>query len=197
MHNRTGISPSQFAKIMTSGRGKNDLFGLTAQSYADEVVCRIMGFPVDDFTSEAMQYGIDNEPLAVQAYELNKMVSVDYTKDRVLHPKYEYISGEPDGLVGEDGILEIKVPNPTNHFKNLHPDTYQLPQYMYQIQGYLWLTDRKWCDFCSFRPDYPEKYRIAIHRVVRDQDMIDTLEERCVLFWNDLVLPKLEQVRNL
>ena len=196
MDRPNGISPSQFAKIMTSGRKKDELFGQTAQSYADEVVCRIMSFPVDDFTSDAMMYGITNEPLAVQAYELNKMVSVDYTKDRVLHPKYEYISGEPDGLVGEDGILEIKCPNPTNHFKNLLNGE-QISQYMYQIQGYLWLTDRQWCDFCSFRPDYPEKYRLSVNRVVRDQDMIDTLEERCVLFWNELVLPKLEQVRNL
>jgi hypothetical protein len=196
MDRPNGISPSQFAKIMTSGRGKNELFGKTAESYAEEVVCRIMGFPLDDFTSDAMMYGITNEPLAVQAYEIEKMVTVDYTKDRVLHPKYEYISGEPDGLVGEDGILEIKCPNPTNHFKNLLNGE-QISQYMYQIQGYLWLTDRQWCDFCSFRPDYPEKYRLSVNRVVRDQEMIDTLEERCVLFWNELVLPKLEQVRNL
>jgi predicted phage-related endonuclease len=196
MDRPNGISPSQFAKIMTSGRGKNEIFGKTAESYAEEVVCRIMGFPLENYVSEAMQFGIDCEPLAIKEYESVKFTEVDYTKDRVLHPKYEYISGEPDGLVGEDGILEIKCPNPTNHFKNLLNGE-QISQYMYQIQGYLWLTDRQWCDFCSFRPDYPEKYRLSVNRVVRDQDMIDSLEQRCVLFWNELVLPKLEQVRNL
>ncbi len=190
------LSPSQFSKIMTSGRRKDEVFGKTAESYADEMVCRIMDFPVDDFTNEAMQYGIDNEPLAVEAYQQEKVVVVDYTKNRVIHPKYEYISGEPDGLVGEDGIIEVKCPNPTNHFKNLLNGE-QIAHYMYQIQGYLWLTDRGWCDFVSFRPDYPEKYRISINRVVRDQAIIDTLEERCVMFWNDLVLPKLEKVKQL
>jgi len=196
MDRPNGISPSQFAKIMTSGRGKNEIFGKTAESYAEEVVCRIMGFPLENYVSEAMQFGIDCEPLAIKEYESVKFTEVDYTKDRVLHPKYEYISGEPDGLVGEDGIIEIKCPNLTNHFKNLLNGE-QISQYMYQIQGYLWLTDRQWCDFCSFRPDYPEKYRLSVNRVVRDQDMIDSLEQRCVLFWNELVLPKLEQVRNL
>ena len=196
MDRPAGISPSQFSKIMTSGRGKGNDFGKTAESYADEVVCRIMGFPVDDYMSEAMQFGIDNEPLAVEAYELEKVVQVDYTKDRVVHPEYEYISGEPDGLVSDDGIIEIKCPNPSNHFKNLLNGE-QISQYMYQIQGYMWLTDRQWCDFVSFRPDYPTKYRISINRVVRDQDIIDSLEERCVMFWNDLVQPKLKQVKQL
>ena len=196
MDRPAGISPSQFSKIMTSGRGKGNDFGKTAESYADEVVCRIMGFPVDDYMSEAMQFGIDNEPFAVEAYELEKVVQVDYTKDRVVHPEYEYISGEPDGLVSDDGIIEIKCPNPSNHFKNLLNGE-QISQYMYQIQGYMWLTDREWCDFVSFRPDYPTKYRISINRVVRDQDIIDSLEERCVMFWNDLVQPKLKQVKQL
>jgi len=191
-----GISPSQFSKIMTSGRRKDELFGKTALSYADEVVCRIMGFPVDDYTNEAMQYGIDNEPYAVEAYQIEKMVEVDYTKERITHPKYEYISGEPDGLVGNDGLIEVKCPNPTNHFKNLLSGE-QISQYMYQIQGYMWLTERQWCDFISFRPDYPEKYRISINRVVRDQDMINELEERCVIFWNDIVQPKVKEVENL
>lgn len=190
------LSPSQFKKIMTSGRRKDELFGATAESYAEEIVCRLMGFPVDDYTSEAMQFGIDNEPLAVSAYQNEKMVVVDYTKDRVVHPKYDYISGEPDGLVGGDGIIEIKCPNPSNHFKNLLNGE-QIALYEYQIQGYLWLTDRKWCDFVSFRPDYPQKYKISINRVVRDQKTIDTLEERCVQFWNDLVQPKLNQVKQL
>ena len=196
MDRPAGISPSQFSKIMTSGRGKGNDFGKTAESYADEVVCRIMGFPVDDYMSEAMQFGIDNEPLAVEAYELEKVVQVDYTKDRVVHPEYEYISGEPDGLVSDDGIIEIKCPNPSNHFKNLLNGE-QISQYMYQIQGYMWLTDREWCDFVSFRPDYPTKYRISINRVVRDDSIIKKLEERCVLFWDDLVLPKLDQVKKL
>ncbi len=181
---------------MTSGRRKDEVFGKTAESYAEELVARLMGFPVDEYINEAMQYGIDNEPLAVQAYEVEKMVSVDYTKDRVLHPEYEYISGEPDGLVGEEGIIEIKCPNPSNHFKNLLSGE-QISQYMYQIQGYMWLTEREWCDFISFRDDYPQKYRISINRVLRDESIINQLEERCILFWNDLVLPKLEQVKKL
>jgi hypothetical protein len=195
MNRPAHLSPSQFAKIMTNGRGKEQ-FGKTAESYADEMVQRLMGFPTDDYVSDAMKYGIDMEPVAVQAYEMEKMVTVDYTKDRLLHPKYDYISGEPDGLVGDEGLIEVKCPNASNHFKNLL-NAEQVAQYMYQIQGYMWLTERAWCDFVSYRHDYPEQYRISINKVKRDQDIIDELEKRCVMFWNDLVLPKLEQVKKL
>lgn len=191
MDNRPAhITPSGFKKIMTGGRGGSK-FGKTAQSYAEEIVQRMIGVEIEDYVSAAMQWGIDNEPLAMEAYETAEVVQTE-EKERITHPEYDYISGEPDGLVGNDGVVEIKCPNSNNHFKNLLEGE-QVDKYMYQMQGYMWLTDRQWCDFVSFDPRYPKKYELYIQRIDRDQELIDQLEERCVEFWNELVLPTKER----
>ena len=184
--------------MMAKGRGKNELFGKTAYSYAEEVVQRMIGVKIDQYVSYEMQWGIDNEPLAVEAYERVKICSVTARNPqvRITHPDYDFISGEPDGLVGEDGLIECKCPNEANHFKNLVSGE-QIAQYMYQIQGYIWLTGRQWCDFVSFSPNYPERYQLSVNRVVRDDEMIAKLEERCVQFWDEIVLPIKEQVERL
>jgi hypothetical protein len=61
----------------------------------------------------------------------------------------------------------------------------------------MWLTDRKWCDFVSYNPNYPERYQLSVNRVVRDDETIAELEERCVSFWNEIVLPLMEKVEQL
>lgn len=184
------ISPSQFHKVMTSGRKKDEVFGATAQSYAEEIIQQMLGVQ-NDFMSHEMQWGIDFEPEAIRRYELETFSTVE-AKSRIIHPEYDFISGEPDGLVG-DGIIEVKCPNSNNHFKNLLRGE-QIGQYQWQIQGYLWLTGRSWCDFVSYDPRYPEKYQISINKVLRDDDMIAQLEERCVMFWNELVEPLKQQL---
>lgn len=188
------ISPSQFAKVMSNGRG-TDSFGKTAETYAWEVARRHCGFPIDDFTSYDMQRGIDLEPVAVELYERKHMVEV-YGKERKVHPKYDFISGEVDGLVGKDGIIEVKSPNANNHFDNIM-EAKQLNDYKYQIQGYLWIYDRKWCDFVSFNPDYPDGFKLSVYMVDRDDEMIEELEKRCVKFWNELVKPKIKTIEAL
>lgn len=170
-------------------------FSQTAISYAEEVVQRLIGVEPDNYVSFDMQRGIELEPHAVAKYEAVKMVDV-YGKERYYHHEYDFISGEPDGLVGEDGIIEVKCPNSANHFKNLL-EGQQIEQYKWQIQGYMWLLDREWCDFCSYNPDYPDKYELSINRVVRDDKMIAELESRCVEFWNDIVLPLKKRVEAL
>lgn len=187
------ISPSQFSKVMTNGRGV-DTFGKTAESYAEELAMRKCGFPVDSFTSYDMKRGIDLEPLAIEEYERMYMVDV-HGKERLYHPEYDFISGEPDGLVGTDKIIEVKCPNSKNHFANLMYGE-QIDLYKFQIQGYLWLTDRKSCDFISFNPDYPSEYELSVHEVLRDDEMIAQIEDRCVRFWNELVLPKVQEIKN-
>ena len=198
MRNIAQISPSQFSRVMASGRSKSDKWGKTAHSYAQEIVQIMIGVQIPDFTSQAMLDGIEREPMAVEAYEREKLVDVKARDPqvRIVHPKYNYISGEPDGLVGDEGLIEVKSPNEANHFKNLLNGE-QITQYRYQIQGYMWLSDRQWCDFCSFNPNYPKKYQISIDRVIRDDDMISELEERCVKFWNELVIPLKEKVEQL
>jgi len=189
------LSPSQFSKMMTRSRKKGEDFGKTAISYAEEIARRHLGLPVDEFTSFDMQRGVELEPFAIMAYEARQMVEVQ-DKKRIYHEKYDFISGEPDGLVGDNGIVEVKSPNAANHFKNLMEGA-QLEDYKYQIQGYLWITGREWCDFVSFHPEYTEKTRIAVFRIERNDEIIEQLEERSVKFWNDIVLPIIKKIESL
>lgn len=187
------LSPSQFHRMMTSGRKKDEIFGKTAETYAEEIVQRMLGVH-DDYVSPAMEWGIKHEPEAIERYQIETFSTVE-AKSRIAHPDFEYVSGEPDGIVG-DGIIEVKCPNSANHFKNLLNGE-QIAQYQWQIQGYMWLAEKEWCDFVSYDPRYPEKYQISINRVVRDDDVIAQLEERCPLFWETLVLPLIEKLEQL
>ena len=185
------ITPSGFKKVLTGGRGGQE-FGKTAQSYAKEIVQRMLGVEPNDYVSRAMEWGIENEPFAIELYEDRNACMVK-EKSRYTHPEYEFISGEPDGLIGDDGLIEVKCPNSNNHFKNLR-DGEQVDKYMPQMQGYMWLLDRQWCDFVSYDPRYPEKYQLYQERIDRDQEFIDTLEEKCVKFWNEIVMPIKEEM---
>jgi len=183
------ISPSQMKRLMAA-KG----LGAGAETYALELVHQKLGVPKDDYTTFEMQWGKDNEPFAVEIYEKTKFKEVTHRNERLFHPEYDFISGETDGLVGTDGIVEVKCPNSANHVKNLLYG-YQVEEYKYQIQGYLWIFGRNWCDFISFDPRFPkDAHKISVHYVERDQAIIDLMEERCLEFWNELVLPKMELV---
>lgn len=188
------ISPSRFKDVMTTSRGGGG-FGKTALSYADEVVLDIIGVETEGWTSNAVEHGNEYEWLAIQVYEEERIVSVEQP-GRLTHPEHDFISGEPDGLVGSDGIIEVKCPwNSKNHLGNLI-EAEQLHIYQWQIQGYLWITGRKWCDFVSFDPRFPKKYQLSVNRVVRDDGMISDLEGRCINFWV-IVQEKLESIQLL
>lgn len=175
------ISPSQFKRLMAK-RG----LGAGAETYADELVQKMIGVEQDDFTSWDMTWGILNEPLAVRAYEEQNLVSVK-TKERKVHEDYRFISGEADGLVGNRGAVEIKCPNSKNHQRNRRDgDDLQkyIKQYIDQIQGYMWIYKLDWVDFLSFDPRFPyERMQLFTKRIYRDQDHIDLIEERCLEFW--------------
>src|SRR5207253_3198758 len=91
----------------------------------------------------------------------------------------------PDGLVGEDGTIEIKCYNSANHIEVL--ETQVVPNdHMAQIQGQLWITERKWCDYISFDPDMPENAQLFIKRVERDEDYINNLKVEVSIFLDEV-----------
>jgi hypothetical protein len=124
-----------------------------------------------------MDWGNEYELDAIEAYQTQtgQLVTLN---DVIQHPTLNYVAGTPDGLIGEDGIIEVKCPyNSVNHLMNLKSGA-QLDDYKYQIQGYLWITGRKWCDFVSYDPRFKKDLQLAIYRVDRDQEMIDELAAR-------------------
>lgn len=147
----------------------------TRKAYRVDIVGeRIEGVPAKTFFNEAMQWGIDNEPIARAAYELR---TGDFVDECGFFQHHTLMAGaSPDGLVRDDGIIEIKCPQRSTHIEYLEKG--ELPsKYKAQVQGQLWITGRSWADFVSFYPTFPEHLQLMIVRVERDEDYIATLQE--------------------
>ena len=86
----------------------------------------------------------------------------------------EYYGYSPDGLVGDDGLVEFKCPNQKTHTKYLYKGV--LPtEYKAQVQGGLYVSERKWCDFVSFHPNFIADKKLFLIRVCRDDKFIECL----------------------
>ena len=146
------------------------------------VVERLTGVQEDSFKSAAMQFGIDNEDAARTAYEAKYGVFVEPV-GLAKHPTIEGTHASPDGLVGDDGLIEIKCPNSATHIETLR--TGKVPtKYIYQMQWQMLCTHRQWCDFVSFDPRLPEKLQLWVKRIERDNVLIATLEAGVIEFLN-------------
>jgi hypothetical protein len=188
------ISPSRFKDLMTGGQSKTELFGLTAKAYAKQIAAEMAGVRFPEISTPEMRHGLTYEFEAIQAYEQATGHTIIVPEDRITAQEFAFVSGLPDGLVGADGIIEVKCPNLRNHLDNLMEGA-QIAQYMYQMQGYLWLTGRKWCDFVSYHPaeaygfngeviaTCPEHLQLSIQRVERDEEIIASIIARIEPFW--------------
>jgi predicted phage-related endonuclease len=128
----------------------------------------------------AMQRGIDLEPLARTAYEFqsgNDVEKVGFME----HPSIPMSGASPDGLIGEEGLLEIKCPNTANHIDYLlagkPPAEYQ-NQMLWQME----CTGRQWCDFVSYDDRMPIELQLFVVRFERDEDRISAMKEAVIKF---------------
>lgn len=144
------------------------------------VVERLTGQQEEGFTSAAMQWGVEKEEEARIAYSFltgRNVVEVGLYK----HPTIIGTHASPDGLVDDDGCIEIKCPNSATHIEVLK--TNQVAhKYLLQMQWQMRCADRQWCDFVSFDPRMPDHLMLYIQRVQRDDDMLATLESEVGAF---------------
>jgi putative phage-type endonuclease len=134
---------------------------------------RLSGTPAEGFTTPAMQWGIDTEAEARTAYEFYRDVTVQEV-GFVPHPKIAMSGASPDGLVGEDGLVEIKCPNTATQIDTLLGGA--VPgKYVTQMQWQMACTGRQWCDFVSYDPRLPAPLNLYIVRVTRDDGKIAEL----------------------
>ncbi len=182
MHlNKGQLTPSMYANIMTRGRGGVE-YGAAAMTAATRIAMERIGVQIPPVTSWAMEHGNNYEPEAIEAYEAKTGTIAIEPDEALQHPEIEYIAGTPDGIVGDDGIIEVKCPyNPANHLANILTGE-QLNDYKWQIQGYLAITGRKWCDFVSYGAHFPDDLKLHIIRVDRDELMIAELLDRLAAF---------------
>jgi len=136
------------------------------------------------YTNAAMEWGTQTEPQARVAYEVNTHNFVDQVPF-IDHPTIKWFGCSPDGLVGKDGLLEIKCPNSATHweyFKSKEPPK----KYFIQMQAQMSVTGAKWCDFVSFDPRMPERSQMLIVNVPRDPEFILYMEAEIQQFLNEV-----------
>lgn len=160
-------------------------WGASRANYMAELIAeRLTGEPADKFTSTAMQWGTDQEPEARAAYEMWTDTAVAPVAF-VSHPTIGMTGASPDGLVGPDGLVEIKCPNTATHLDTLLGQS--VPgKYVTQMQWQMACTKRKWCDFVSYDPRLPEKMQLYVERLYRADDKIEELEIAVAAFLREL-----------
>jgi putative phage-type endonuclease len=160
-------------------------WGASRANYMAELIAeRLTGQPAERFTNAAMQWGTDTEPQARAAYEFFHDVTVEQV-GLVRHPTIAESAASPDGLVGDDGLLEAKCPNTATHIETLLNGAVPA-KYMTQMQWQLACTGRQWCDFVSFDPRLPGDLSLYCRRVHRDDVRISELESDVREFLADL-----------
>lgn len=174
------LGASAIADALTKSKDGKSFGATSANLRAKLVVERLTGIQEDSFKSAAMQYGIDNEDAARIAYEAYAGVFVEQV-GLIKHPTINGTHASPDGLVGDDGLIEIKCPNSLTHMEAIK---YQnIPtKYLYQMQWQMRCADRQWCDFVSFDPRMPEVLQLWVKRVERDNQLIAKLEADVIEF---------------
>lgn len=174
------LGASQIADAISKSKDGKAFGSTSANLRAKLVVERLTGIQEDSFKTAAIQHGIDSEEAARLAYEAHTGAFVTEV-GLYKHPAIEGTHASPDGLVGDDGLIEIKCPNSATHIDTLK--TEKVPtKYLYQMQWQMRCTDRKWCDYVSFDPRLPENLRLFVKRIPRDDALLAKLEAEVMLF---------------
>ena len=177
------ITASRIADVV--GKTKSGSYGAARKNYMAELLCqRLTGQQEEKFTSAAMQHGTDTEPAARAMYMLETGTDVTET-GFIPHPTIAMSGASPDGLVGEDGLIEIKCPNTATHLEFLQSRKPK-HEYLLQMQWQMACTGRQWCDFVSYDDRLPEKLAYRCIRIPRDDKLIAELEEEAVKFLTEL-----------
>lgn len=159
--------------------------GASRATYMGQLIAeRLSGEPVSSFSSAAMQWGTETEPMARGAYEWVTGFSVEEV-GFVRHPNIEAAGMSPDGLVGDIGLVEIKCPNTSTHIDTLL-GAKAPAKYIDQMQWQMACSGRQWCDFVSFDPRMPQNMNLFQIRIQRDDDRISHLEKSVIEFINEM-----------
>lgn len=176
------VTASRLSDVISNGRGSAP--SKTRASYMLQLAAETLtGEPEDSFNNKYMDWGNECEPQARSMYEFDSGNDVEEVAFVIASDSFGV---SPDGLVGEDGLLEIKCPKTTTqidrYLKGKFPTEYKA-----QVQGQLLATKRKWCDFVSFDPRISGAAQYFCIRVERDEEYIAELERGIEKFTTELV----------
>lgn len=181
------VTGSTFGKLVVQSRDKKS-YVLSKGQTATKLIYKIAwerllfqgnisnGLGRLNISSREMQHGNDYEGAAIQKFE--EITGLNVVSEQKFYKHDDWIGGTPDGFIGEDGLIEIKSPyNGGNHIMGIVEQKIYNPEHLYQIQGYLWITGRKWCKYCTYDPDLIEELQLNIIHVERDEEMINGIAE--------------------
>jgi hypothetical protein len=165
------------AKGETVGKPSSKCIAYAAQVAVERIAGRSLE---QKFQSWQMREGQEQEPAARNAYDVEtgnvvqEVGAIGTEDDLFLY--------SPDGLIGSDGLLEIKTLLSAEVILRVVGGG-DLSDYMDQCLGGLWLTGRKWIDLVLWAPALePIGRALTIHRITRDENAIEALEADLLAF---------------
>ena len=176
------VTASRIADLMSQTKSGP---AASRKNYMAQLICeRLTGERAETFTSAAMVHGTENEPAARIAYEFMCDATVEEV-GFIDHPTLAMAGCSPDGLVGDEGMVEIKCPNTATHLDTLLTGKID-GKYLKQMQFQLACSGRQWCDFVSWDPRLPAEMQLFVKRVQRDDAMIAEIEAAVTGFLAEL-----------
>lgn len=173
------VGGSECAPLLVNGTNATGL-GAGAITLLKRKVAEIITSELpDSYSSDKMEEGKENEPLARKEYAAAKFTTVNEVG---YISKGDYFGYSPDGLVSEDGLIEIKCPSgpefvgfTLKHYKSENKADAIKKEHLAQMNWGMWLTGRKWCDLVVYNPWFPNK--LIITRVYPDPDMQERFKQ--------------------
>lgn len=173
------ITASKFKDVIAGGAGK------TRKAYMMQLAAEaITGERVETYSNEYMEWGTQTEPQARSAYEFDQALEVE----EVSFIRHDTLKAgcSPDGLVGDNGMVEFKCPKTTTQIETVLSG--KMPTgHAAQVQGQLWVAEREWCDFVSFDPRINGGAHYFCVRQYRDEEKIKQIAEGVAKFQDELL----------
>jgi len=184
------VTASRVADIMRSGKG-NAPSASRARYMGELAAERLTGVAQKTFKSADMQWGNDTEDQARSVFAFERGLNVE-TIAFVEHSTIEMSGASPDGIIGDDGLVEFKCPASHTHISTLLSDKIN-PDYVRQMQWQMACPGRQWCDFASYDPRMPAEMSLYVTRFYRDDAAIAAMEEAVT----DFIIELGDMVRDL
>jgi predicted phage-related endonuclease len=172
---RTGrVTASRVGDMMATLKRGGE--AASRRDYRAELIAeRLTGRAQDHYVSKEMQFGTEQEPFGRTAYEIKTENTVDQV-GFIFHPWLDFTGASPDGLIGQDGGLELKCPKTTSHLAYMMAGTVP-KEYQDQMLWNMACAERGWWDFVSYDSRLPEKLKLFIVRMERDEERIVEIEQ--------------------
>lgn len=163
------MTGSKASRLLTKQKRKT-----LARDLASEIL-QVEPEPQRQPNVRAISWGLRYERMAVARYEFEKGVQVERIGFAWKTGMKRKVGCSPDGLVGDDGIIETKCPDSKTHIGYVSDGP--PADYIAQMQFNLWVMERSWADFLSFDPRIKPPLDFYCKRLERDEKMIAEFEE--------------------